>query len=118
MEKRKWRKEIEQGTRFRQSLVKPRIQKFNPEKNLPHGRETYQVLEYRKKKQEWVWATYTRFCSCRGCKAYLALLQQLNPARASELTENDGKPQDFKRPKGLPLHVHVRRRLQYSLRKW
>jgi hypothetical protein len=117
MQKRKWKNEVLRGERFRQTLTVPKIRRFAPENNNPHGRESYQVLEYRKRKGEWVYATYTRFCSCRGCKAYLELLQSMNPARAYALTKDDGKPANF-RPKALPEHVQVRRRLAMSLGKW
>lgn len=116
MQKRKWKKEVMRGERFRVQLTKPKIQRFGPERNQ-HGRESYQVLEYRKRKGIWVWSTYTRFCTCRGCKAYLALLQSMNPERAAQLTEDDGKPIHANK-KALPEHVHRRRMLAQSIGKW
>lgn len=138
MEKRKWKKSVLRGDRFRVQLTKPKIQCFAPENNTPHGRETITVteLQYRKRKQAWVEVevTSTIPCQCKACKRHLELLQvnlapiitasgfipasEPNIARYQALTENDGKPQEYKRPKPLPEHVHKRRLLAYSLRKW
>jgi hypothetical protein len=132
MEKRKWRKEVERGTRYRQQLTKPKIQRFAPEKNNPHGRESYTVLEPNKQ-GVLVERTYTRFCSCRACQRYLELLEMtsapiitalgfvpapkdaLNPMKAVALTEDDGVPSKFMGIKALPEHVHRRRMLHQTL---
>ena len=132
MEKRKWRKEVERGTRYRQQLTKPKIQRFAPEKNNSHGRESYQVQE-QDKSGTLVWRTYTRFCSCKACQRYLELLEatsrpvitalgfvpapkdKLNPMKAVALTEYDGVPPKFAGKKALPEHVHRRRMLHQTL---
>lgn len=117
MQKRKWKKQVIRGERFREQLSKPKIRRFAPEKNNPHGRESYRVQETNKK-GELVWRSYTRFCSCKGCQAYLALIRELNPDRAFKLTEFDGQLHKFMRPKALPEHVHRRRMLAQSIGKW
>jgi hypothetical protein len=136
MQKRKWKKQVLRGERFRVQLTKPKIQRFAPENNQPHGRETYYMREYRKRKGIWVWVPYTRFCSCKGCNAYLEAIKEPLPSvilpwlpnvvlpatngrldRVDALTENDGKASNF-RPKKLPEHVHRRRMLAQSIGKW
>jgi len=116
MHKTQWKQKYGKRGRFQTPV--PKIRRFDREDNQPHGRESYTVMEWRKRKGIWVTVTYTRFCSCKACQAYLALLWELNPARANALTEHDGEPPKFQKPKALPEHVHVRRRLAQSIGKW
>lgn len=67
-------------------------------------------------------------CACRSCKAIgRALKQAIRTPDITGMTAsakdwiNSQKPVEvkgFMRPKGLPEHVLIRRRLQYSLPKW
>jgi hypothetical protein len=115
------------------SWDKPKIIRFGPKRDSPHAQARNILVPYNEDNPQHSGLPLVKAhdregnavtgvlisagCTCTACFASLRLLSQYNPKRFKELvypTEIQG----FMFGKSLPEHVHVRRRLSYSIGNW